>query len=212
LKRRSTQRLFEQLRARNRVPQEVEDAVVALAVEQPAFGQGRIANEPRKRGLTVSRRRTLRLAASRRGDHEQTAQALEAKSGQESLEGGPWRIRERASGLLRCSGHLLVFDAAPQPLDEHVVAPRAFAVQADCNDLPASAPVKAYPVNCEPSCQAAVLSEGFFKRLDAERHLHGDRNTGRDSTRGLNQSSTNDQVEIRVVSNHRGLHPISHQA
>jgi hypothetical protein len=29
--------------------------------------------------------------------------------------------------------HLLVFDAAPQPLDEHVVAPGAFAVHADRN-------------------------------------------------------------------------------
>ena len=39
---------------KNRVPQEVEDTIVALAVEQPAFGQVRIANELRKRGLTVS--------------------------------------------------------------------------------------------------------------------------------------------------------------
>ena len=39
---------------KNRVPQEIEDAVIALAIEQPGFGQVRIANELRKRELTVS--------------------------------------------------------------------------------------------------------------------------------------------------------------
>jgi hypothetical protein len=39
---------------KNRVPQGVEDAIVALALEQPAFGQVRIANQLRKRWLTVS--------------------------------------------------------------------------------------------------------------------------------------------------------------
>jgi len=38
---------------KNRVPQEIEDVVVALAVEQPAFGQVRVANELRKRVHTV---------------------------------------------------------------------------------------------------------------------------------------------------------------
>jgi len=39
---------------KNRVPQEVEEAVVELAVEQPAWGQVRVANELARRGLKIS--------------------------------------------------------------------------------------------------------------------------------------------------------------
>ena len=39
---------------KNRVEQAIEDAIVALAVDQPTWGQVRVSNELRKRGLVVS--------------------------------------------------------------------------------------------------------------------------------------------------------------
>ena len=39
---------------KNRVAPEIENAVVALAIEQPAWGQVRVSNELLRRGMTVS--------------------------------------------------------------------------------------------------------------------------------------------------------------
>jgi hypothetical protein len=51
---------------------------------------------------------------------------------------------DRQQSVLSVPGiYLLVFDAAPQPLDEHVIPPGAFAVHADRNAVVGEQPVKA---------------------------------------------------------------------
>src|SRR4051794_3306563 len=103
---------------------ELEQAVIEMAIENPALGQVRVANELTKRGQFVSPtgvrgiwlRNDLQTFAKRlKALETRLAQnagmvLTEHKFGRwksQTRKGSSWRDRHGASGLLRCPGHLL---------------------------------------------------------------------------------------------------------
>src|SRR5215211_7296153 len=108
---------------KNRTAPEIEQAVVAMAIEQPAWGQVRVSEALKRRGLSISPA-GVRCVWQR---HDLTAmklrlKALEAKTAQEGIllteaqitalegqgrQGGARRVRKRMPRLLRRARHLL---------------------------------------------------------------------------------------------------------
>jgi hypothetical protein len=108
---------------KNRTPADIERAVVDLAIEQPAWGQLRVANELR-RPVDLASRCALCVAAPRADVDEASAQGARGEHGAgrrcahgsadrgarkgEERQRGPWRVRECArqgAGSAICSGY-----------------------------------------------------------------------------------------------------------
>src|SRR5260370_805521 len=117
------------------------------------------------------------------------------------------RVPRLANAFVGPQIYLLVFDAAPQPLDEHVVPPCSFAIHADrdavageragegrAGELRALVGIEDFGL--------AVTSEGVLQCLDAEGRLHRDRQPPRQNPAG--RPVENDS-EIHEAARHRDV-------
>src|SRR5712672_4430894 len=90
------------------------------------------------------------------------------------------RASRLTDGFVGSQIDLLVFDAFPKPLDEHVVSPSSFAIHTDGNAVAGEDAVKGHTgelralVGVE-DVRPAVTRESILQCLDAEGRLHRDR-------------------------------------
>ena len=117
---------------KNRTAPEIEQAIVAMAIDQPAWGQVRVSEMLKRRGLSISPA-GVRCVWQRHSDLDQAPpQGTRSQGGagwhpvdrdpdrrpreSQSRQGSAWRVRERMSRLLRCPGHCLLYtsDAADE--------------------------------------------------------------------------------------------------
>src|SRR5664280_569357 len=90
------------------------------------------------------------------------------------------RSSRLADGFVSSQIDLLIFDAAPQPFDEHIVPPSPFAVHADGDAVLGEhagegRAGKLRALIGVEDVRPAVASHGIFQGLDAEGRLHRDR-------------------------------------
>src|SRR6516162_5413047 len=108
---------------KNRTPIEIEQAVVALAIEQPAWGGAGVGGAKAAGPVDLAGRGALRVAAPRPDLDQTPPQGAGSQGGAgwhpfdrgpdrcsregQSRQGSAWRVRERMSRLLRRPGYLL---------------------------------------------------------------------------------------------------------
>src|SRR3981189_1657757 len=99
------------------------------------------------------------------------------------------RASRLTDGFVGSQIDLLVYDAFPKPLDEHVVSPSSFAIHTDGNAVAGEDAGKGRTgelralVGVE-DVRPAVTRESIFQRLDAEGRLHRNRRPPRQNTTG----------------------------